>query len=447
MKSSNSSGDRIAADVTALSSDGRGIVKLNELVFFAEHTVPGDRIAFQPNPASKPPSAEQVRVLKRSPHRCEHPCPLSDKCPASIWGIVDDATQLSEKTGLVRRVLRGVVEADKVQEMIPSPELWGYRNRLSLKIAHRARGGFEIGYSSGARSNEVIPIRDCLIAEESMRHALRQLSRKLKNERSLDPSFLPSRLQLHVTAEGPGAVAIYSHRIPELAARELCSYLEDIDFFGGVSVAVGNAAGLVGERGIIWRDEACSDMSASWFERSLDVHPCAFTQANPRAASLILNRLREVSHTYSFRTVWDLYGGYGALGFSLASSNSRVVVVESNPFSRGTFEQLSKIAPCTSSEFICGEAVATFKKLSREVKPEDVIVLDPPRSGAHPELIELLVRARARNIIYLSCNPARLARDLRPLVAAGWQTIEVQPVDFFPQTPEIEALAILHKPS
>ncbi|MCB9365863.1 MAG: class I SAM-dependent RNA methyltransferase [Calditrichaeota bacterium] len=436
---------RIAGDVSALSSDGRGIIRTREAVYFAERVVPGDRVAFTPDLSAKPPVAESPKVLKHSPDRCAHPCKAAAKCPSSTWGIVGYSRQLSEKAELVKRVLRGAVEPAAVQDIWPSPLEWGYRSRVSLRLAPRRRGGFALGYAVGAREADLVEITGCLLASEPIRRAIRDISDFLADARELSPEVIPHRLSLYETASGVGGLAVYRGRPKETDVQNFLEFAENFELFGGLWATGGTQAGVVGERGTFWRTKESESARVAWFEHFLDVHPAGFAQVNSGATGLVLETLRADFGSQAIRHVWDLYGGFGGLGFSCVPEGSSLTVVEQSGFSESTFEQLRGLRPGVNARFVKGDVMKSLSSLRSQMRAEDLVILDPPRAGCHPEVLEQFAKSKIRRVVYLSCNPARLARDLKLLVPAGFVATRIQPVDFFPQTPEIEALAYLER--
>ncbi len=439
------SGARQVGEVTALSSDGRGIVKSRGQVFFAERVVTGDRVAFTPDLTAKPPVALNPKVLKHSEFHCEHPCRHAKECPASEWGIVTYEQQLVEKTELVKRVLRGAVEGELVSNIWPSPQQWGYRNRLTLQVRLREHGGAELGYAKEARGAGFAPIKKCLLATEPVASAVGHAGWILRDIRELTEELLPDRMMFFETSTGPGAMAIFKGRPDETDVQYFLELAQKIELPSGIWAASSNQVGIVGERGTFWREEECRAMKVDWMGHKLEVHPAGFTQANEAAFSKILDYLMSHCDEFSARTVWDLYGGYGALGFAAARDGSRVHVVEQSGFSESTFAQLASIRPNVEAEFQQGEAARVVPKLSRKISADDLVILDPPKSGCHPEVLTTLMESQISRLAYLSCNPARLSRDLKILAEQGFRAKMVQPIDFFPQTPEIEVLAIIER--
>ncbi|MBL0061996.1 MAG: class I SAM-dependent RNA methyltransferase [bacterium] len=439
------SGARQVGEVTALSSDGRGIVKSRGQVFFAERVVTGDRVAFTPDTESNPMVAVNPKVLKLSAFHCEHPCRHAKECPASEWGIVTYDCQLTEKTELVRRVLRGAVDGELVADIWPSPQQWGYRNRLTLQVRMREHGGAELGYATGARGAGFSPIKKCLLAIEPVASAVGHAGWILRDLRELTVEILPDRMMFFDTSEGPGAMAIFKGRPVETDVQHFLELAKKIELPGGIWGASSNQVGIVGERGTFWREEECRAMQVDWLGHKLEAHPAGFAQVNEEAFAEVLSYLKSLRDDFAARTVWDLYGGYGALGFAAARDGSRVHVVEQSGLVESTFAQLAKLRPNVEAELQQGEAARVVPKLARKISEDDLVILDPPKSGCHPEVLAALMESKLHRIAYLSCNPARLSRDLKILAEQGFQAKMVQPMDFFPQTPEIEVLAIAER--
>jgi 23S rRNA (uracil1939-C5)-methyltransferase len=437
-KSGNRPGRQVG-DVTALSSDGRGVVKSRGKIYFAERVVPGDRVAFAPDESAKPPRAADAKVLTRSPNRCEHPCRHAAECPASEWGIVEYKTQLAEKTELVRRVLRGVVAPELVSEIWASPNPWGYRNRLTLSVLQKERGA-TLGYAVGARGAGFAEIRTCMLAAKPISQAVGHVGWILRDARNLRDTAFPARIAFYETTAGPGAMAQFGETAHETDVQEFLEFAPKFELPGGFWATTASKAGIVGERGTFWREEESHAMRTSWLGKDIEIHPAGFAQVNEGAVNLVLEHLKSRKDELNALTVWDLYGGYGALGFAVAQNGGKLTVVEQSLYSKDPFEQLSSLHADIQARFQKSEVLKALPGLVEKMAQDDLVILDPPRSGCHPDVLEHLNRSAIRKLLYLSCNPAKLSRDLKILSTAGFRATSVQPVDFFPQTPEIEVL-------
>jgi 23S rRNA (uracil1939-C5)-methyltransferase len=430
--------------VEALSTDGRAVVHVDGTVFFVGGALPGDRVELELDPLTRPPSARLVRLLEPSPHRAPHPCPEAAACCGSVWGVLAYEEQLKHKRELVLRTLRKAVGDIEVLSTIASPLQWHYRNRLSLSVwieNERLR----IGFQTEPRSPTGTPVRTCLLAHESLLPCLRALAGFADEMHTDNAPRLPRRIQIHTTRRGAGVLLIFAGELEEGDGSDWRSRLKNVPIPGGLWLASGTRAGIVDLHEPLLCMPGALPMLTTWLGHEVDVHPAEFCQANGGAADLVLERLHRLGESRHFAHVWDLYGGYGALGLA-AAGNGPVTVLEQTSLCRETLQALAVRAGNTDAEFVGGDLLRTMKKAASRMTADDLVILDPPRSGAHREVLTALAQSDARHIAYLSCNPARLGRDMALLSATGFRAAEIQPYDFFPQTPRIEVLCVLERP-
>jgi len=428
----------------SLSTDGRAVVHVDGTVFFVGGALPGDRAELELDPLTHPPSARVVRLLEPSPHRVSHLCPEAAACCGSVWGVLAYQEQLRHKCELVLRTLRKAVGDLEVLPAVASPLQWHYRNRLSLSVwteDERVR----IGFQTEPRSRAGTPVRTCLLAHESLLPCLRALAGFADEMHTDNAPRLPRRIQIHDTRRGAGVVLIFAGELEESDGPDWRARLKNVPMPGGLWLASGTRAGIADLHKPLLRMPGALPMLTTWLGLDVDVHPAEFCQANGGAANLVLERLRRLGESRHFAHVWDLYGGYGALGLAAAGTRP-ITVLELTLASRETLEALAARAGNTHTEFVGGDLLRTVKKAASRMTSDDLVILDPPRSGAHREVLTALAESHARHIAYLSCNPARLGRDMTLLIAAGFRAAEIQPYDFFPQTPRIEVLCLLQRP-
>ena len=434
----------VDATMEGLSTDGRAVVRVDGIVFFVAGALPGDRAQLELYPHTHPPSAQVVRLQEPSPHRVPHPCPEAAACCGSVWGVLAYPEQLKHKRDLVLRTLRKAVGEIEVLPVIASPSQWHYRNRLSLSVwieNDRVR----IGFQREPRSPTGTPVHTCLLAHESLLPCLGGLAHVADDLRTDDAPRLPRRIQIHATRSGAGMLLIFGGELEESDGPDWRARLKNIPIPGGPWLASGTRAGIADLRKPVLRMPGALPMLSTWLENEVEVHPAEFCQANSGAADLVLARLRRLGESRHFARVWDLYGGYGALGLAAAGTRP-LTVLEQTSLCRETLHALAARAGNTHTEFAGGDLLRTVKEAASRMTSDDLVILDPPRSGAHREVVTALAESDAKRISYLSCNPARLGRDLALLFAAGFRAEEIQPYDFFPQTPRIEVLCVLERP-
>lgn len=430
--------------ISGVSTDGRGIAKAEQKALFLERCLPGDSVRAIPDWTQHPPTADVTEYVTLSPDRVPHPCPHAAECPACPFGNWDYQQQLAAKTDLVRRTLSKQIGDCDVQDIIASPEPWHYRSRINLRLEETDEH-ICVGYRQGPRENSTIPVSACKLAAQEIDSCLGDLQQLLSSYRGGTTDKLPVRIQLHSTSKGVGIMIVFPLRIHASQRKFWRNWLTELSLPGGIWFATGNRAGALGAKTWIEPDQGAEPMLTSWLGTQLKIHPGSFCQANQSVAELVCKRITVWSARHNFRTVWDLYGGYGALGFAASNKQSNVRIIESSKWSQPIADALKTAARCRNMKFYAGDVLKEFKRLASEVKDDDLVILDPPSSGAHREVLELIVNSRTRKICYLSCNPARLARDLAELTSDGFRITELQPYDFFPQTASIEVLALLSR--
>ncbi|HEY3296754.1 MAG TPA: hypothetical protein VGL38_15085 [bacterium] len=430
------------ATIQDLSTDGRGVVRIENVVYFVPRGMPGDELLLELLPQSKPPSANIVSIITPSPLRRPHPCPHADTCQGSVWGCLDDSAQLSHKRDLVERTLRKAAGGITVLPTVAGPLPWKYRNRISLNVWRRG-DALEVGFRTESRQESGIPIRTCYLPVEAVSECLPALTRSLAGLPSpLVP--LPRRIQIHQTAAGAGLLVMIPGTVTPDITRFWSQQLAPCAP-GGLWFAESSLAGIVRYDKPITHTEQALPMQTEWLGQTVDVHPAAFCQANAAAANRVGERLQQFSREQHYERVWDLYGGFGALGMAAAGPERPLYVLELSRLSEKTMQQLAGQQGISRVQFIPGDLLRTFPSRVSGIREQDLIVLDPPRSGAHPEILAQINRSKARRLAYLSCNPARLGRDLTLLAQGGFVPVEIQPYDFFPQTPATEVLTLLSR--
>jgi 23S rRNA (uracil1939-C5)-methyltransferase len=433
----------VEATIEHLSTDGRGVTRVEGTVYFVSGGLPGDKVLLNLDARTKPPSAGITQMLQESPHRVTHPCPHFGPCCGSVWGCLAYEEQLKAKRELVERTLRKSLGPVEVLPTIASPEPWHYRNRITL-TAWPESGRLQLGFQSAARSESGVPVRTCRLAKKELAVCLEKLSEFFAATKLHDLPF-PRRIQLHQTMAGVGALFVFPDRITDSQAKAWLALLAAIEIPGGIWLASGTRAGIVDHHLPRHQSANALPMVTRCLGQNVTLDPTAFCQTNPGAAERVAERLQTLGRERHFTRVWDLYGGFGALGLASAAHDQPLMVFEITPQSEPVLHLLASVLHRRQPEFIAGDLLKTFPPQARDLGKNDLVVMDPPRSGAHPVVLKALVKSRVRTVIYLSCNPARLGRDLQILQAGGFTPSEIQPYDFFPQTPSIETLAIVHR--
>ena len=412
--------------IESLAYGGAAVARHEGRVLFVAGSVPMERARVRVvKDHGSWAEAELLEVLEAGPSRVEPPCPIVSSCGGCPWQHVDQPTQLESKHKAVVEAFRRIAGLDDVvvDPVRPSPLPFGYRNRLSLRFDAGRIGFYQ------ARTNRLVPVPDCLLAEESVRSALPVVE-----------AFLAT-LQTRVM------------RV-EIASRGLLP---------GVSVAVQSAGRLrhadtmaahalvedhrrTGVRGLVMQGRG---WQRSWGDprRRFEVAPgvavdfpgASFGQVNTLAnldlVQVVVDRCTE---KVPARLV-ELYAGAGNFSFAVAARAGRVLAVDEDERAVEAGRAAAREAGIRNLKFAAARAEQWLAEPREAV---DVLLVDPPRSGLASAASPAAGLGAAR-IVYVSCNPTTLARDVRVLHERGYRVRSVEPIDLFPQTFHVETVCTL----
>lgn len=366
--------------------------------------------------------ATVIDVVQPSVNRRVPPCPYLPRCGGCPWQHLDYAAQLDAKRKIVKEHLRRLagVTVD-VEAVIPSPREYEYRRRLKLRVEEG-----DVGFYAGG-THSLVPIEHCLLAEPAVAAAVpwaAELARTLQTNLR--------RIELVRVGEETAAVAVAAEAEGSWvkADRARCqAWLDGHESVRGLTV---------GGRG--WRH--------AWGKTEITVHPDSetvllaqagsFTQVNSAANRSLVDTVAQLADVCRGERVLDLYAGVGNLSFPLAQRGARVLAVEQHPQAARDNAANALRLGLAAYEVRQESAERTVARLVETGERFDVVVLDPPRSGARL-VIDSLLRLAAPRVIYVSCDPATLSRDVRSL-RDGYRIESVQPIDMFPHTYHVEVV-------
>ncbi|HTB98833.1 MAG TPA: 23S rRNA (uracil(1939)-C(5))-methyltransferase RlmD [Terracidiphilus sp.] len=373
--------------------------------------------------------AEINAIVDASPDRIVPGCQHFGICGGCHYQHADYATQLAIKQAILRETLkRGGVCAPEVIEVLVG-EQWGYRNRI--RLAFNAQG--EIGYR-GRRSHAVVPIAECPIAAPVLLEAAKAVT---EVTRQIAPRLRPTELALFCNAEETTILASLfirqAERIP----------FDDIARLSAVRIPAIKGFELLVEENRVreprwagsWGDKALLYL-ASGFDYRVDQG--AFFQVNLELVDALVER---VTTGRSGKLAWDLFAGVGLFAHKLAGSFAKVEAVESDP---AALPGLTANLKGTSGTAVRSDTLQFLRQRVGKARPE-LIVVDPPRTGLGKDITQLLAEVAAPELVYISCDPATLARDLKMLLAAGYKIGSVTLADLFPQTFHMETVVTLQR--
>lgn len=443
--------DKIAINIDSCTSLGSGVGKHNGMTVFAANTAPGDHallhiIKVKPNYAI----GKVEKIIHPSPMRIKPECPVFDKCGGCAFGHIGYEEELEIKAQQVRdnfKRLAGI-------EIEPQPIISGesdkrYRNKAQYPVQSDTNGLALIGFYA-PHSHRVVDCSDCLLQPEEFkritdvfRNWIRLFKITTYNEETKNGLLRHIYVRKAVkTNQLMVCVVINGNDIPfkDELVFELKDALPEIQNIvlnknkKDTNVVLGDECVTLYGNGYI-TDNLCG--------LDFDISPLSFYQVNHDTAELLYAKAKEYADLSGNETVLDLYCGTGTIGLTMAKDAKQIIGVEIIPQAIMNAVENAKKNGITNARFICADASKAAETLDSEGIMPDVAIIDPPRKGCSKDLLETLSKMNPGRIVYVSCDSATQARDIKILSELGYKLMEVTPVDMFPRTPHCESVALL----
>lgn len=428
-------GERKAFAVTIekLTHGGRGLGFIDGKAVFVPLSAPGDRILCRPLAVKKRHiEAEPVEILERAVLRRSPPCPLFGSCGGCQWQHLPSAEQALWKERIFAGLFaKNSISAD-LEPIVPADTEFHYRNRVQFKCRLTA-AGFVIGfYRSG--SHFVVDVERCLLLRPELQEVLAQLRARMPE--SPCPEGVP---QIDVSCGDDRAVQLVVHLLPSAVApmsdwlRELaCRYNWTLSVQSGRKDSLCRLSGRADQR-----------LDLTPYGLRLQVGPGGFAQINPLQNLALIDTVCRYAGLTGAERVLDLFCGAGNFSLPLAQQAAWLDGVEFYAPAIADARSNAEANRIANVAFHAGDALERCAHLLQE-NTYDLVVLDPPRTGCY-DLVRRLVAAQPERIIYVSCDPATLVRDLQPLLHRGYRLEASRPFDLFPQTWHIESVTLLRR--
>ena len=453
--------DLLRLTVTDVVLGGKALARHDGRVVFIDRGLPGDEVEARITRVRRSHAEAGLgTLLSEGPFRVIPPCPHVQRCGGCRFQELDYTAQCRLKERQVRETLvhLGGIADPPVLPITPAPATFGYRNKMEFSFHPDAGGVPVLGLHERGTFDRVFPLETCLLTSE-LAVAIVRLTQQFavaSGWRAYDPRhhtgvarYLTVR---HLPATDQCAVHLVaaSEEIPGLeawarAVADLSPAVRSVTLLLNRSRA--NIA--FGEEERVLRG------GASIVERLLglefEVSANAFLQTNSRQAEALYAAALDAARLGGTETVLDLYCGTGTLTLLMARAvpGGAAVGVESVPEAVEHAVRNAARNRLPSARFVTGEARRVLREWALGERPgavrPDVVVVDPPRAGLHPRVVARIAELAPRRVVYVSCNPATLARDLRDFAGLGYSLAEAQPFDMFPHTPHIECVARLER--
>lgn len=454
--------DVIELDITAVSNLGYGVGRMDDgKVVFTPGTVTGERAAVKIIKITKGYLVGKlVHIIKDSELRekCDK-CTAPATCGGCAYRFINYEHELELKKQNVKSEFDkvGLSEVKVLDTAYVSDELhnavvWHYRNKAQYRFAKTQNGVTAGFYASGTHrviGNEACPLQPEIFGEIAKTVCDFAEKYNISVYDEVSGNGLLRHLYIRCGAGENGEICVclvingnefpYAESLVDLLTYKFPRIVGIV-----INVNRTNTNLILGrEYKTLWGKCGISDVFCGV---ELDVSPAAFYQVNHDAAELLCRKAADLADLKGDEHLLDLYCGIGSVGLSMAHKVRKLTGVEIVPEAVECAVKNASRAGIENARFICADSAdGAADILAKADELPDVVVLDPPRKGCAPELLDSLTNAGIKKIVYISCNPATLARDCAHLAKLGWNVVEVQPVDLFPRTGHVESVACLKR--
>lgn len=427
--------DELTLTCTDLSDLGFGIAHHDGMTIFVSNLLPGEKARVRLIRVQKTWAIGKVMErMTTSPDRTDPRCEKAGICGGCSLMHLTPAAQKKYKEKQLNDLFHAVSPSIEVLPLLTMENPWHYRNKAQFPVG--VKDGQVIGGFYRPRSNTIVPIRDCLIQSEKINEVYRWLLDALRPEQAENLRHLLIRHSaatgdLQVVFIGPKNVDLKSltDRLTE-AFPEIRSVVFNENSRNDNVILGDRYEILYGSDSI---HEKCLDLD-------IQLHFKSFFQVNPAQMEVLYTRALELADLQPDDSVIELYSGTGTIGLLAAGRAGSVTGVEIVPEAVDNARENQRLNGIENAEFICMDATEFAAK---NEKPADVVLVDPPRKGMSRQGIEDIAALHPKRVIYISCNPRTLARDLKEFDAKGYAADVIQPVDMFCHTSGVECVARL----
>ncbi|MBQ8668165.1 23S rRNA (uracil(1939)-C(5))-methyltransferase RlmD [bacterium] len=447
--------DEYIVEIEKVTNLGAGIAKVEGFVIFIDNTCPKDKVKIRITKVNKNfANAEVIEIIEPSPYRVKPFCPMQKVCGACQLQFIDYNYQLKIKHQITEETIKTISGLDiPIKETIPSPEIKNYRRKIQYPISQTKNSGRILAGYYKPKSHEIVNIKYCPIQPEICDRIIEFIREKAfdfgiqgfnEKKHTGDLRHVVIRNSAH---SGKNLVVLVVNatksfdRLNEFAK----AIYNEFDEISGVCINFNSKKTNV----ILGTKTECvigqDFVEEKLIDKTFKIGANTFFQINPKSAENIFKYVKNhIKENYENPTILDAYAGITTFGICISGVCQKVVSVEENTESCELARKVVKDNKINNVEIHNMDAAKFFAKEKRQF---DAVLLDPPRKGCTQESLDEAFRLSKKDIIYISCNPATLARDLKYLAEKGCTVESIQPFDMFCHTYHIENVAIIHKPT
>lgn len=442
--------DQLTVYIEDLTHDGAGVAKVDGYPLFIAGGLPNETVEVHVLKTLKNYGFAKLKnIVEPSPFRVEAPCPVFYECGGCQLQHMTYEGQLAWKESMVRNVMKRIGKIDApVLPVKGMDKPWEYRNKS--QIPFDLENGQVIAGFYQSKSHRIADTNTCLIQTDEADRLLRAVK-----ENALKLDLIPyneetkkGQLRHLVVRKGRATGEIMVVLVTKHA--KLSKQDAIIQFIREVEPNVKSIVHNVNNRNtnvifgnetnVIWGKPVIEDLIG---DVRFEISARSFYQVNPEQTEVLYRQALDYAQLTGDETVIDAYCGIGTISLFLAQKAKQVLGVEIVPQAIEDAKRNAELNGFTNTYFEAGPAEEVIPKWYKEGKQADILVVDPPRKGCDEALLTTIIEQRPKRVVYVSCNPATLARDLRILEDGGYKTQEIQPVDMFPQSTHVECCALL----
>lgn len=438
-------------EIESWSSEGEGICHIDGMAVFVRGGVPGDRCSIRIIKVLKSRAIAIIEeMISPSGSRIENDCPVFNKCGGCVLRHVSYEEELRMKYDRVEGALKRIGKVETpVEAVLPSPAIYGYRNKVIFQTSE-ASGGPVVGFYRRG-SHDVLSVDACLLQEAGANRVADVVRR----------FALEHKVPMYNERSGEGIIRYIFYRASSLGTAQVCIVSAKESFksldqlvdilrkecpeLTGILLCYnphkGNVA-LTDDIRVLWGNMYLTDKLCGLTFR---ISPLSFYQVNHDQTENLYKLVLEFAGLSGNETVFDLYCGIGTISLMMTRHAGKVIGVEIVPQAVEDAKANGELNGITNAEFICTDAVEAANIMSTRGERIDVVAIDPPRKGLSADAINAILRIAPARIIYVSCDPATLARDLNIFEENGYKVQRVKPVDMFPRTSHVECVVLMSR--
>ena len=430
--------NKIELHIERLVYGGKGLGRHNNMVVFVPDVITGEKTLVEISTRKKDyAEAELIKIIKPSPHRIAPPCPIYHECGGCQWMHMDYPFQVQSKREILSETFKRTLKTDyiAIQPLIPSSTPLNYRQRVQFKVKHK-NGNYTLGYYK-QETHQLVDVDECLLLRPLLNKALKKI-RLLLNSGKITQLTNLKELHMHCSSDERAiAFILYADGISKDKIENL---------FKEIKETVSEAAGIIfidkyKKRIIAGNPFIEEELQGISFRISADSFSQIDWEQNKSLVKLALDYIGDKQYNNGL----DLFCGIGNFTLFIAKNADNVIGIDSGKTAIDDAEYNSKKNLIKNIRFMYNDVKYRMASLLAEGSCFDLVLIDPPRNGVGKESVNLIAGFQPSKIIYISCNPVTLSRDIVYFKAKGYEIKRLQAVDMFPQTYHIETVAELVK--